>query len=324
MKNRFSIRFLWSLEFSLALGLPLDCTLGHDCHILAYIDKLPGTAFQDMGGGRQTYDGHNGTDFGIADEAAMQRGVVVKAAAAGKVVRVRDGVADRRIENPAQADAASDTGCGNAVVIEHPHAWRTFYCHLRQGSVAVKTGTQVEKGAALGLVGSSGLASYPHVHFGVLHRGQKMDPFTGLALTQPWQPDAKPLWDTPIAYAATGLILAGFSSQPPDINAVWKGAASARSLTTAAPVLAFWVHPFGVLSGDVEHFRLLDPDGQTATENKAAITTANRINRVSAVVLRNTPEHPLRAGTWAGRYQLWRHGQLRIDIRRDIEVSKPS
>lgn len=323
MKNRCSIRFLWSLELSLALGLPIDCTLGSDCHILAYIDKLPGPAYQDMGGGRQTYDGHDGTDFGIADESVMQRGVVVKAAAAGTVVRVRDGVADRRVENPVQAEAVNSAGCGNAVVIEHPDAWRTYYCHLRQGSVAVKAGMQVEKGAALGLVGSSGLASYPHMHFGVLHRGRKIDPFTGLALTEPWQPDAKPLWDTPISYAATGLIRAGFSSQPPDINAVWKGAASVPSLTTAAPSLTFWVHPFGVLMGDVEKLRLLDPGGQVATETTAEITSANRINRVSSLMMHNTPAQPLRAGTWAGHYQLWRQEQLLMDTRHDIEVSKP-
>ena len=54
---------------ALALGLPIDCELGQNCHVLAYVDQLPGPAFQDAGGGRQTYDAHDGTDFAMLTAA---------------------------------------------------------------------------------------------------------------------------------------------------------------------------------------------------------------------------------------------------------------
>lgn len=305
------------------LGLPIDCVPGQDCHVLAYVDKLPGPEFADVGGGRQTYDGHDGTDFGVVDEAVIKKGVAVKAAAAGTVVRVRDGVADQRVENNLAAQAISQIGCGNAVVIEHPDNWRTTYCHLRKGSLAVKAGMTVAKGATLGLVGLSGLTSYPHVHFGVRHRGKTIDPFTGSPPGHAAQEAARPLWETPLLYAEAGLISSGFSNQKPHINAVWQGAMSTQSLTTESDVIFFWAHPFGVLPGDVEQFRLLDPGGVTAAAQSSLIAQANRINRVSAVALRRSPEMPLSKGIWQGHYQLRRGDKLLIDIRRQIEVEAP-
>ncbi len=80
---------------------PIDCQLGQDCFILLYPDRDPSPNAVDFGCGRQTYDDHKGTDFAIPDEQAMARGVSVVAAAPGKVLRVRDGVVDKRIQNEA-------------------------------------------------------------------------------------------------------------------------------------------------------------------------------------------------------------------------------
>ena len=306
---------------ALALGLPIDCELGQNCHVLAYVDQLPGPAFQDAGGGRQTYDAHDGTDFGIANEAVMNQGVVVKAAAAGTVIRVRDGVSDKRVTTTDQAQAINPLGCGNGVVIDHPNGWRTSYCHMRQGSLRVKKGTPVEKGAALGLVGLSGLTSYPHLHFGLQHKGQQVDPFTGHSPSAPGNTVSQPLWEATTAYVAAGLINSGFATQRPDINTVWQGRAAVPSLPASAPAVVFWVHPFGVLAGDVEEFRLTDPNGQ-ATQWRRTLAQSNRINALSSVTKIRTPDTPLRAGIWQGNYQLRRGDKLLIDIRREIEVTK--
>jgi murein DD-endopeptidase len=79
------------------LGLPIDCELDRDCYILHYVDRDPDPNQEiDYNCGRQTYDGHKGTDFGIPDEQAMAQGVAVLASADGTVLRVRDGQPDRR------------------------------------------------------------------------------------------------------------------------------------------------------------------------------------------------------------------------------------
>jgi hypothetical protein len=63
-----------------SLGLPIDCQLGKDCYIMHYVDRDPSSAVLDFGCGRQTYDGHDGTDFGIADLEKTTAGLLVIAA----------------------------------------------------------------------------------------------------------------------------------------------------------------------------------------------------------------------------------------------------
>jgi murein DD-endopeptidase MepM/ murein hydrolase activator NlpD len=61
------------------------------------------------------------------------------------------------------ADDDGGTGYGRWVQIEHAGGESTIYAHL--GSVAVAAGQTVDQGALLGVVGRSGNASGPHLHF---------------------------------------------------------------------------------------------------------------------------------------------------------------
>ena len=65
-------------------------------------------------------------------------------------------------------------GYGNTVVIEHSGGVRTRYAHL--ASIQVETGSQVEAGAVIGRVGSSGRSTGPHLHFEVLQDGHPVNP----------------------------------------------------------------------------------------------------------------------------------------------------
>ena len=68
----------------------------------------------------------------------------------------------------------------NQVVLEHPSGVRTRYLHMKSGSVAVEVGQEVVCGEVLGLVGSSGLSSMPHLHFEVSDAsGSRVDPYAG-------------------------------------------------------------------------------------------------------------------------------------------------
>ncbi len=80
----------------------------------------------------------------------------VLASASGRVVRMRDGVPDGAFGKSAR-EAVRDIECGNGVVIEHPGGWETQYCHMANGSLAVKPGDDVAQGRRLGRIGLSGL-----------------------------------------------------------------------------------------------------------------------------------------------------------------------
>ena len=64
---------------------------------------------------------------------------------------------------------------GNYVRVagEQP-GWSTAYAHLDQ--VAVTDGQALETGATIGTVGSTGMASGPHLHYEIWHGGENVDP----------------------------------------------------------------------------------------------------------------------------------------------------
>lgn len=63
---------------------------------------------------------------------------------------------------------------GNLVVIRHNNGLETYYAHLSQRDVAV--GDWVVAGQQIGLGGSTGRSTGPHLHFEVRYRGQSFDP----------------------------------------------------------------------------------------------------------------------------------------------------
>jgi peptidoglycan hydrolase-like protein with peptidoglycan-binding domain len=69
-------------------------------------------------------------------------------------------------------------GYGILVVVSHSAGVRTLYAHLSRTSVAV--GQRVVAGQEVGLVGSTGASTGPHLHFEVRVRGAAVDPATAL------------------------------------------------------------------------------------------------------------------------------------------------
>lgn len=69
---------------------------------------------------------------------------------------------------------------GKSVIVDHGQGLYTMYFHLSR--MYVKEGQEVNRGEVLGLVGSSGRATGPHLHWGVCLRGARVDPFCLLKL----------------------------------------------------------------------------------------------------------------------------------------------
>jgi murein DD-endopeptidase MepM/ murein hydrolase activator NlpD len=67
-----------------------------------------------------------------------------------------------------------NTGYGRAVVINHGYGVKTLYGHLSE--IKVKAGQKIERWDILGLVGETGRATGPHLHYEVWVDGQARDP----------------------------------------------------------------------------------------------------------------------------------------------------
>ena len=247
------------------LTLPLACVPGESCWVVRHMDHDPGAGVRDYRCGINTYDGHRGGDFAIRDAVVMQEGVTVVAAAAGKLTRIRDGVADRRDGKGADPRQA----CGNGVVVEHDQGWRTQYCHLRRGSIGVRVGERVERGQALGLVGSSGQADFPHLHLGVLHGATEVDPFGGPGAAARCGDDAGSLWAlstrAQLPYRRPSVTNFGVASEKPSAEAIRAGQYRSRILSSTAPVLIVWAEGFVVAPGDRVRLRVNGPGAEGAT-----------------------------------------------------------
>ncbi|HEX6292673.1 MAG TPA: peptidoglycan DD-metalloendopeptidase family protein [Herpetosiphonaceae bacterium] len=100
-----------------------------------------------------SYDGHDGWDYGMLPPEP------VLSAADGTVVFAGN----------------SDDGCGIAhvVIIEHHNGYRTLYWHLARATVEPGP---IKRGEHIGIAGSSGCATGPHLHFQVQYLGRDTDP----------------------------------------------------------------------------------------------------------------------------------------------------
>ncbi|MHB8092812.1 MAG: peptidoglycan DD-metalloendopeptidase family protein [Syntrophales bacterium] len=85
---------------------------------------------------------HNGIDYAAAS------GTPVSAVGGGKVIY-----------------SAWKGAYGNLIIIRHPNGWETYYGHLSKISPGIKKGRNVEQGQIIGNVGSTGLATGPHLHY---------------------------------------------------------------------------------------------------------------------------------------------------------------
>ena len=153
---------------------PLGGVAGRDWVLNNYVDLDPGPGVRDYQGGRKTYNRHQGTDLDVPNFRWMDRGFPVLAAADGQVTAAHDGEFDRNVSCGFLGVLAQP----NFVEVTHADGSRSLYLHLRRESVGVAVGQPVLAGEPLGVVGSSGCSTAPHLHFEVRGPGGNVvDPF---------------------------------------------------------------------------------------------------------------------------------------------------
>lgn len=145
--------------------------LGKDLFIVNFADLDTSPNIRDWDCSGYTYDGHQGHDSAIRTFREQAIGVPVFAVLDGQVVDARDGEPDMNTE-PVNVPA-------NYVILDHGGGYYALYWHLKRGSVAVQTGQTVAAGTQLGLTGSSGFSTGPHLHFESWNNGRWFEPSAG-------------------------------------------------------------------------------------------------------------------------------------------------
>ena len=116
----------------------------------------------------------------VLGEYRAHLGVDYRAPAGAPVVAVAGGVV---------AGAGVNGGAGRMVRLRHSNGFETEYLHL--SSITVRAGTRVQQGDVIGRVGSTGLATGPHLDYRVRKNGVFINPLTLAQHLPPAEPVAR-------------------------------------------------------------------------------------------------------------------------------------
>lgn len=98
---------------------------------------------------------HKGVDY------AAGRGTPIRASGDGKIIH-----------------KGNKGGYGRTVIIKHGSRYTTLYAHMNSYNRKIRSGGRVKQGQVIGYVGSSGLASGPHLHYEFRVNGVHRNPLT--------------------------------------------------------------------------------------------------------------------------------------------------
>ncbi len=106
------------------------------------------------------YRAHLGVDY------AARPGTPIMAAGSGRVIF-----------------AGYTRGYGKLTKIQHSDGYMTLYAHQRAFRKGIRRGKHVKKGQVIGYVGSTGLSTGPHLHFGLYKNGHARNPARVIRIT---------------------------------------------------------------------------------------------------------------------------------------------
>lgn len=304
----------------LRFDVPVRCELGRDCFIQNYFDQDPGPGWKDYACGHLSYDGHTGTDFRLRSRRQMEAGVAVVAAAAGRVVALRDGEPDVPLGERTTA-LRKDREAGNSVRIDHGGGWETQYSHLQRNSIQVRVGEHVEAGTPLGMIGLSGKTEFPHVDFSVRRDRRPVDPFSPAAGLDCGDMKSA-LWSTQakdqIRYRPSGVLNSGFADRILSRREIESDQSFAATLDDMAQAIVFHAEIFGIRKDDTEEVLVTDPHGRIVASRSDKAQRDMAVRRVYLGKRRGKAAWP--SGSYAAHYVLRRGEAVVAEISATLSI----
>ena len=129
-----------------------------DFHDPPSIKPLEGNFKINSGFGKMLKPGIKKRTFHTGIDFVAPLGTPVLATADGKVL----------------VSKSNKSGYGKHIIIQHDDEFKTLYSHLSE--LKVKVGDEIKIGDVIGLVGSTGTSTGPHLHYEVIKDGKKVDP----------------------------------------------------------------------------------------------------------------------------------------------------
>ena len=214
----------------------------------------------DYNCGARTYDqaggyNHTGTDIFLWPfgwHKVDDDDVEITAGAAGVIISKSDGNYDR--------NCSFGGGNWNAVYVRHADGSIAWYGHMKNGSPTTKAvGQSVAAGEYLGIVGSSGNSTGPHLHLELYDTaGNLVDPWAGACNSRnadSWWAEQRPYYDSAINAVHTHSAVPVWPTCPqPEIT-------NFKDQFTAGEVVYFAAYYRDQRQGQISTYEILRPDG---------------------------------------------------------------
>jgi len=233
---------------------PMGGTLNRDLDVFNYNDLDPTAGILDFACSDWTYNGHEATDTTLRSFGEQLLGVPVFAALDGTVFSAHDGEEDMNTVWAGQP--------ANYVAIDHGNGRHAYYYHFKKWSVAVAVDDVVRAGQQIGLTGSSGVSTWPHLHFATYDNFAPYEPYAGTCRPGPsgWEnqipkPNVVELLDAGVTYENVG------SYVPP-----YEFPRSGQIAVTDSTVY-FWVFGRVLPPGSNYRIRFQSPDAKLAHDS---------------------------------------------------------
>ena len=253
---------------SVSLQWPLRQAIGFDyCSyygISNFVDH--NSAFpnqvQDYNCGTRTYDLNSGYNHGGVDIFLWPFSWNMKNAGQVEIIAAAPGVILNKYDGQPDSNCAMGNSDWNAVFVQHADGSVAWYGHMKAGSLTTKMiGSSVAVGELLGLVGSSGSSTGPHLHFEIHDAANNVvDPYTGSCNPgASWWATARTYYEPTVNAALTHSAPPVFNACPtPDITNV-------KDIFEANDTIVFAGYFHDQLQGQQATFTVYKPDNSVFT-----------------------------------------------------------
>ncbi|MCF8239547.1 MAG: peptidoglycan DD-metalloendopeptidase family protein [Saprospiraceae bacterium] len=247
--GRAAVKLEWPLKQANGFDQPSYYTT------VNFVDLDPSTGIQDFQCNSRSYNGHNGLDISLWPfwwQMMEDNQVEIIAGAPGMIINKSDNYFDHN---------CSCVGTWNAVYIQHSDGSVAWYGHMKKNSQTAKPiGASVVTGEFLGIVGSSGCSTNPHLHLEIHDASNNViETYEGPCnATTPssWWANQKPYYDPSINRLTTHGIPAEMNGFCPDDEFP-----NLQDQFDPGDLVYFTVWYRDQLLGEKALFKVIDPTG---------------------------------------------------------------